>query len=582
MQPRLANKLILLAIFLFAAALRMYNPDWDQNFHLHPDERFLTLVGTAMKMPQSFEQYLDPKTSLLNPANINYQFYVYGTFPVVLNKVLAIMLSADTYNDFTIVGRVLSAFFDLLTLLVLVKLMTLFKKQHQFPEAVVYFSAFFYAITVFAIQQSHFFTTDSFMSFFMLASLYCMLLFYYTGKSRNVFLSSVFFALGLACKVTAAFISPLLMFFLILRTLPQVRAFIILATKNIGKLSWENKKIPTVSVSRNDLLRFITVFVLFSLICYLVLRLADPYYFKERNLLNPQPNPTFVQSIRQLEVYSTPAVFYPPSVQWIHKMPVIFALYNLAFWGVGIVYFMFIVLGIYFVLKKHQQFELLVILGWVLLFFFYQSTQFVKTMRYFIFLYPFFAFYAGIGFYYIANSIQSEKYRFMVQLVLIILLLIYPLSFMSIYVHPVTRVSATQWIYAHVPPNSFLLNEYWDDPLPLPLTSQVYPGAMLPVFDPDTPQKWQKMNELLQKGNYLILSSNRGWGSIPTVPERYPHMTRFYQGLFAGKLPYKKVAEFTSYPSLTYLGIPLTFPDDCAEEAFTVYDHPRVMIFKKY
>jgi len=59
-------------------------------------------------------------------------------------------------------------------------------------------------------------------------------------------------------------------------------------------------------------------------------------------------------------------------------------------------------------------------------------------------------------------------------------------------------------------------------------------------------------------------------------------MTRFYQGLFAGKLPYKKVAEFTSYPSLTYLGIPLTFPDDCAEEAFTVYDHPRVMIFKKY
>ena len=103
----------------------------------------------------------------------------------------------------------------------------------------------------------------------------------------------------------------------------------------------------------------------------------------------------------------------------------------------------------------------------------------------------------------------------------------------------------------------------------------------MPVFDPDSQQKWETLNVLFKQGDYIILSSNRGWGSIPTVPSRYPQMAKFYQDLINNKTQYKKVKEFTSYPSLSYLGIPLTINDDYSEEAFTVYDHPKVMIFKK-
>ena len=64
-------------ILLCAAAFRLYGVNWDQHQHLHPDERFLTMVASAAKVPSSFSDYLDPKTSTLNPYNLGHGFYVY-------------------------------------------------------------------------------------------------------------------------------------------------------------------------------------------------------------------------------------------------------------------------------------------------------------------------------------------------------------------------------------------------------------------------------------------------------------------------------------------------------------------------
>jgi len=69
-------------------------------------------------------------------------------------------------------------------------------------------------------------------------------------------------------------------------------------------------------------------------------------------------------------------------------------------------------------------------------------------------------------------------------------------------------------------------------------------------------------------------------GSIVRVPEKYPLMSQFYQDLLSGRTQFELVAEFNSYPSLEYLSIPITFDDSWAEEAFSVYDHPQVLVFR--
>src|SRR5262249_28821492 len=60
------------------------------------------------------------------------------------------------------------------------------------------------------------------------------------------------------------------------------------------------------------------------------------------------------------------------------------------------------------------------------------------------------------------------------------------------------------------------------------------------------------------------------------APARYPLTSNYFQLLFAGELGYRIVSQHTSRPAL--LG--LEFPDELADESFSVYDHPKVLIFE--
>ena len=105
---------ILFVILFFAAFLRLYGINWDQNQHLHPDERFLTMVTQAVTWPKPFLTYFIPSLSTLNPYNVGYDFFVYGTLPLKIVKLASGLIHFDRflYNNITLVGRLISALLD--------------------------------------------------------------------------------------------------------------------------------------------------------------------------------------------------------------------------------------------------------------------------------------------------------------------------------------------------------------------------------------------------------------------------------------------------------------------------------------
>ena len=253
---------------------------------------------------------------------------------------------------------------------------------------------------------------------------------------------------------------------------------------------------------------------------------------------------------------------------------------------------------------------------WVLLLFFYQGIQFAKPMRYFYPIYPMLAVSAGLFAGRFIGRIVSRSEILLRRSLLVGLvgLLLWPFAFVSIYLQPNTRIAASQWIYNNIPKGATIAVEHWDDPLPLCLPAQAglsdqacnqYTIVTLPVFDADTPEKWQHMDTILAKTDYLILSSNRGYGAIGRAKDRFPQTDAYYRKLFSNESEFALVAQFTSRPIIPIPFLRICLPvtgfsyginadivrdcphhgvsviDDYADETFTVYDHPKVLIFQK-
>jgi len=551
------TKIVLFLIIILAAVFRFYGLNWDSGHHLHPDERFLTMVATAVKIPPNFSNYFNPQKSTLSPYNNDYGFFVYGTLPLNLVKIIGQISGHTKYCDIYLVGRILSVVFDLGIVLLL---FIIVKKILNIKTALL--SSFLYATMVLPIQLSHFFAVDILLSFFLLLSFYYLLRLHPVGCSdRSVgtaqwsVLGLCFsFAAALSCKISALYFTPVIAIIFIISLVKQ----------------------------KKHLRRQIFLLLAFSLLTPLVFRFLQPHLFLQSSWLNWHPHPQFVRNIKELQHFSDPESWFPPSVQWKNTTPILFPLKNIILWGLGLplglVFLIATITNLYRRCSKNTP--LLICHLWILILIIYQGCQTVKSMRYFLPTYPYIAIISA-AFIIKLKIFQNQTIRTIFGL----LLLVYPLSFMSIYSHPITRLTASNWIYQNIPAGSVLATEHWDDYLPLNLPGRLasrYPNQTLALYDPDTPQKWQKINQQLNLADYIILSSNRLYGSIPKNPSHYPQATQYYQDLFDDSLGFSQVAQFTSYPCFPPIGHSLfCFPDDSAEEAFTVYDHPKVLIFKK-
>ena len=272
----------------------------------------------------------------------------------------------------------------------------------------------------------------------------------------------------------------------------------------------------------------------------------------------------------------------------------------MALWGLGLPLGIISLLSIFFVivalLKKikkilknfrslnNKDIILIILISTALAIFIYQGLQFAKPVRYFITIYPLLSLMSG---YFLVEMLKLGLTKTLkiwlstIYCFLFVVFLIWPLAFFSIYTRPHSRIQASDWIYANITYGSTLGVEHWDDALPLSLDAQrnysFYQLEELPMFAEDSEEKWKILEEKFKKIDYIVITSNRAYGSVPRLPEKYPKTINYYRDLFANKLNFKKIAEFTSRP--TFFGF--EFIDDNADEVFTVYDHPKVSIFKK-
>jgi uncharacterized membrane protein len=154
---------------------------------------------------------------------------------------------------------------------------------------------------------------------------------------------------------------------------------------------------------------------------------------------------------------------------------------------------------------------------------------------------------------------------------------------------------------------STLAIETWDEPLPMRLGNLdpfggIYQGLQMEVPWLDNEDKRQMLLQNIEQTDYIILQSQRRLWASSRLPTRYPMTMEYYRALFDGRLGFEKVAEFQSpfvIGPLQVSDAPGTWawgrtpqlnpnPDDpfnnnlfASEEAFSVYDHAPVWVFRK-
>jgi len=504
--------LLFLLMMLMAAYFRLMGLNWDQSQHLHPDERFLTMVESAMTPVETFGDYFNTEKSTLNPHNIGFGFYVYGDLPITIVRYAADWMTGLSkwaaeqapangtgwlaalgkttnwagYDEVALVGRVLSALSDLgsipLLYLIVVRL---------YGRKVGVLAAAFSALAVMQIQQSHFFTVDTFANFFIfLATFFAVEVL--VGAEDTVFdfsswhsfkkaissplvLNTIGFGLALgasaASKINAAPLAVLLPGALMIRYFRTQAQEQKAEREERTPLTEEQAGATSVVRLRPSVFSTETMLVLLILgafISALAFRVFQPYAFSGPGFFDVTPNPKWVANITEQRNQASGDVDFPPALQWARRR-VWFSGYNLVAWGLGwplgiLAWVGFLYMG-WRILKGEWK-EHLLLWGWTGGYFVWQSLQWNPTMRYEMPIYPLLAMTAAWFIFKGPRSLfptpgaddearePSYAVRIVYSAIAIFVLaatFAWTYAFTRIYTRDHSRVQATRWIYQNVP-----------------------------------------------------------------------------------------------------------------------------------
>ncbi len=580
---------IALALLLVVGAgLRVWNINWDRFQHVHPDERYIVWVADSLSLPSDLATALDPLRSTINPFRWppghgneagKPRSYPYGHFPLYLLVIVAHAGQAAgewfgettlafppafqplhtvgrhlaEYNYLALVGRAISAACDLGVLLLVYVL-----ARGIYGRGAGLLAAAAYTFAVLPIQLSHFYAVDVVLTFCVMATLAAAVRWAERGGWGAALAAGIFFGLAVGSKFSA-----------VLLVLPLVAA----AVTQAGGLR------PTAQAGG---LRYVIVV---PVVAAAVFALTNPFALIEFQ--------AYASNILAQNAMVSGLMDAPYTRQYIGTWPYWYFIHQLSRWGTGwplgvVAWAGLIWATARFGLQRTGRAEV-VLLAWALPYFALTGAFHAKFLRYMAPLLPvLLIFGAGAAMaarrWLIGRWARRGRLAWAAAAAVVLATTVgWALAFTGVYRQEHPWLQASRWIFANIPDGSKLLTEHWDDALPLLMDEipdrpapRTYARVELPLWDPDTRAKLDRLADELSSADYLILASNRLSAPIARLRERYPMTSAYYRLLFAGELGYTPVAEFTAYPRLCGIVI----RDDRADESFTVYDHPRAVIFQ--
>ncbi len=325
--------ILFILVLLVAAYFRFTGAGWGDVQYQQPDELFLRSVTLNISPVHSLSQYFDTANSTLNPHNTGNGFYVYGDLPIILVRYLAQGLKQ--MSNFDIFGRQMSALADIGTIALLY-----FIVKRVYKPGVALLAALFSALAVMQIQESHYYTTDNFATFFMFLATYLAVVivtqqnhdfpepkpnyFARLFKDRLFWLSAIFgitFGMALASKLTAAPLAVLLPVALGVRYLRDRRS----QPAETGEFAV--KKYPLVEDFLRKNMAYLIIGGLFAVLSF---RVFMPYAFTGVGL-----NPKWIANIQEERRQATPNADLDWALQWARRTH-LYSFQNLTVWGLGL------------------------------------------------------------------------------------------------------------------------------------------------------------------------------------------------------------------------------------------------------
>ncbi|MCC6315925.1 MAG: glycosyltransferase family 39 protein, partial [Thermomicrobiales bacterium] len=560
--------LALAIVWIAALALRLYGLNWDEGQNLHPDELFVAKIVLIDRIhvtwPPDLGELLDPARSGLNPRSVDpatgaFREFAYGALPLFVTDFAAWSAShvgRVNWNDpdhAYLVGRLLSALLDSLTVLLVAVMAT-----RLGGRGAGLLAAFVAATTPMMIQLSHFFTTDSWLTFFVALCLCLSMRAVERGTIRSLAVAGGAAGLAMATKGSVVTLFAVVALAGLIQTLRRTPA-------GSGGQAIARLLARLAAAGAAGLAAF---------------ALFEPYA-----LLRPD---VYVQSLRTQAEMVRGAFDVPFSRGFVGLSP-LYPLDQLMRWGMGPAATLLALAGVALLVRQALRggSEALLLLVWLGVYGAIVGVAEVRFLRYLAPLIPVLAVAAGLAgatLWGWARQWRGLRLGPLLAGAALIAVAAWALAFASIYAAENPRLAASRWIYANVPGGSALSAEYWDDALPrdfgfaLSSVPFQYETVTMDLYADHPPAETADLLfAALSRIDYLVLSSNRVETSIRAAPWRYPVQNRMYDLLASGQLGFRPVGVWERPPRLG----PIVFDDRGADESFINYDHPRVRIYQR-